>query len=68
MGLSPEELRIVPLVLAGYKDKEIAGHLSLSDSTVRRRIVRVSGELGVGNKPELTLFVIDRQRFAAAQP
>jgi DNA-binding NarL/FixJ family response regulator len=40
--LSPDEQRIVALVLTG---KDIARHFSLSDSTVRRRIVRVFGKL-----------------------
>ena len=68
LGLSPEEQRIVGLILAGYKNKDIAGDLSLSDSTVRRRIIRVLGKLGISNRFELALFVVDRQRFAAAQP
>jgi DNA-binding NarL/FixJ family response regulator len=68
LGLSSEEQRIVALVLAGYKNIDIARHLSLSDSTVCRRIVRVLGKLGVSNRFELTLFVVDRQRFAGAHP
>lgn len=68
LGLSPEERRIVALVLAGYTNKDIARHCSLSDSTVCRRIIRVLGKLGVSNRFELALFVTDRQRSAGVQP
>ena len=41
LGLSPEERRIVAVVLARYANTDIAGHLSLSDGAVRPRMVRV---------------------------
>lgn len=64
LGLSPEEQRIVALVLAGYKNRDIAGHLCLNDSKVRCCFVRALGQLGLCDKLELTLCVLDRQRFA----
>ena len=66
LGLSPEGERIVALVLAVYKNKDIAGHLSLSDRTVRRHMARVLGEHCLCNKLELALFVTARRRFAGA--
>jgi DNA-binding NarL/FixJ family response regulator len=56
--LSPEDLRIIALVAAGYSNRNIARHFSLSESSVYRRVARISDKLEVSNKLELVLFAI----------
>jgi DNA-binding NarL/FixJ family response regulator len=51
----------VALIIAGYGDKDIARDVSLSASTIHRRIVRITAKLGVCNKLELVLFAIDHR-------
>lgn len=66
--LSPEEQGIVVLILAGYSNKDMAHHFSLSESTIYRRIVRISVKVGLCSKIELVFFTITRQLCAGAQP
>jgi DNA-binding NarL/FixJ family response regulator len=66
--LSDEENQIVALIVAGYTNKDIARHFSLSESTIYRRIFRIFGKLGVCNKFELVLFTINHRICAGAQP
>ena len=59
--LSPEECRIVALIVAGYTQKELARHFSLSEAAIYRRTVRIIGKLGVCNKLELVLFALSHR-------
>ena len=68
LSLCPQEQRIVGLVMTGHSNNEIAHHFSLSESTIYRRIVRISRKVGVCNRFELLLFAISRQLYAGAQP
>ncbi len=56
--LSLEECQIITLIVAGYSTQDIARHFSLSESTIRRRTVRIIGKLGVSNRFELILFAL----------
>jgi DNA-binding NarL/FixJ family response regulator len=60
-ALSPEELRIVELIVSGYTKKEIALYFSLSETAINRRTVLIINKLGVSNKLELVLFAISRR-------
>ena len=60
-NLSIEEQRIVALIVAGYTNKDMAGHFSLSQSTIYRRTLRIIAKLGVCNKFELLLFTMSSQ-------
>jgi DNA-binding NarL/FixJ family response regulator len=66
--LSQEEQRIVALILAGYSNKDMAHHFSLSQSTIHRRIVRILVKVGLRNKIELVFFMMTGQLSAGAQP
>lgn len=68
LSLCPEDQQIVALVMTGYSNKEIAHRFSLSESTIYRRIVRISRALGVRNKLEVVLLTISRQLCVGAQP
>ena len=59
--LSPEERRIVGLILAGYTNKAIARQFSLGESTIYRRTAQIIRKLRVANKFELVLFAINHR-------
>lgn len=58
---SVEERQIVSLVVGGFANRSIAGYLSLSESTVHRRIAGICRKLGASNRIELVLCAIDRE-------
>jgi DNA-binding NarL/FixJ family response regulator len=66
MVLSPEEQQIMALIVAGYTNKEIARHFSLSESTVYRRTARIVDKLAVSNRIELVLFVLEHHLHVSA--
>jgi DNA-binding NarL/FixJ family response regulator len=57
LALSPQQSRIVRLVLSGWPDKAIAKELGLSLATVRTYLARIFLRLGVADRVELILFV-----------
>lgn len=62
LALSPQQTRIVELILRGRQDKEIATELCLQVSTVRTYNRRIFFRLDVGNRLSLVLRI-----FAMAQ-
>lgn len=62
LALSPQQQRIVELLLLGYQDKQIAEELKLSVPTVRTYLKRIFDRVGVADRVELLLHV-----FAMAQ-
>jgi DNA-binding NarL/FixJ family response regulator len=60
-SISAEERLIITLIVVGYSNRRIARHLSLSESTICRRVARILGKLGVDNRFELVLYVIDKR-------
>lgn len=56
--LSPEDLRTIALIAAGYSNRNIARQFSLSESSVYRHVARISDKLDVSNRLELVLFAI----------
>ena len=66
--LSPEEQGIVVLILAGYSNKDMAHHFSLSPSTIHRRIHQILVKVGLRSKVELVFFMLTRQLSAGARP
>jgi DNA-binding NarL/FixJ family response regulator len=63
-NLTSEERQIVALIVAGYTNKDMARHFSLSESTIYRRTLRIVDKLGLANKFELVLFTLNRRIFA----
>jgi DNA-binding NarL/FixJ family response regulator len=53
--LSPRELEIVELLAGGHSNKEIAGRLSLTESTVRWHLWHVYNKLHVRSRTEAVL-------------
>ena len=57
-GLTPRELEIVSVIVAGYTNKEAAQKFSISEETVKRHLTNIFDKLGVSNRLELALFAL----------
>lgn len=58
-GLTPRELEIVTLVVAGYSNPDIAQRCSISEQTVKHHVSNIFDKLGVSNRLELALFAVN---------
>lgn len=63
-GLTPRELDIVETIVAGYSNREIARHLSISEDTVKNHLSNVFDKLGVSSRLELALFAVNHRLLA----
>ena len=57
--LTPRERELVGLVVQGFKNKDIAEKMSISEQTVRNHLHVIFDKLGVTDRLELALCVID---------
>ena len=48
--LSPQQARVLPLVVAGFSNKEIARELNIREGTVKVHLAAAFGKLGVRNR------------------
>jgi DNA-binding NarL/FixJ family response regulator len=55
-GLTAREMEIVRAVVAGWTNREISGHLSISSNTAKHHLSNIFDKLGVANRLELVLF------------
>jgi DNA-binding NarL/FixJ family response regulator len=60
-GLTPRELDIVTTIVAGYSNREIARHLSISEDTVKNHLTNVFDKVGVSSRLELALFAVNNR-------
>jgi len=68
LSLSPQQTRIVELILRGQKDKEIANALNLTVPTIRTYLSRIFTKLKVDDRIALVLRVFSvSQRLAASR-
>jgi len=65
-GLTPREMQIVTLVVAGYSNPDIAQRCSISEQTVKHHVSNIFDKLGVSNRLELALFAVNHRLTAAA--
>jgi DNA-binding NarL/FixJ family response regulator len=56
--LTPKELKIVALIVQGYKNKEIANLLGTTEQVVKNYLRNVYDKIGVSDRLELALFTI----------
>lgn len=56
--LTPREGEIVLLVTQGYRNKEIADKLSISEQTVKNHLQNIYDKLGVSDRLELALYAL----------
>lgn len=63
--LTPRETEVAALVAAALPNKLIAYELSISEYTVKNHIQNIFSKLAIGNRSELILWVLSRERRAA---
>jgi DNA-binding NarL/FixJ family response regulator len=56
--LTPKELKIVALIVQGYKNKEIATKLGTTEQVIKNYLRNVYDKIGVSDRLELALFTI----------
>ena len=58
--LSAREREIVALVAQGYKNKEMAEKMFISEQTVKNHLHNIFDKLGVSDRLELALYAIHK--------
>jgi DNA-binding NarL/FixJ family response regulator len=64
--LTPKELKIVALIVQGYKNKEIAIQLGTTEQVVKNYLRNIYDKIGVSDRLELALFTIHHRILAEA--
>ena len=64
--LTAKELRIVALIVQGYKNKEIATQLGTTEQVFKNYLRNVYDKIGVSDRLELALFTIHHRILAEA--
>ncbi len=59
--LSPRERQIIQLVLAGCRNREVATELKISEKTVKNHLSNIFDKLGVSDRLEMALYVLDKK-------
>jgi two-component system nitrate/nitrite response regulator NarL len=57
-GLTPRELEIVGVILAGCSNSDIAAKFAISEKTVKHHLTNIFDKLGVSSRLELALFAL----------
>jgi DNA-binding NarL/FixJ family response regulator len=65
--LSNREREIVALVAQGYKNKEMAEKMFISEQTVKNHLHNIFDKLGVSDRLELALYAIHKGLHSEAQ-
>ncbi len=66
--LSTREREIVALVAQGYKNKEMAEKMFISEQTVKNHLHNIFDKLGVSDRLELALYAIHKGLHVAGEP
>ena len=64
-GLTARESEILPMLVQGYSNREIATAFSISVHTINHHCSHIHEKLGTSNRVELTLFAIHHHLVAA---
>ena len=64
--LTPKEIKIVGLIVQGFKNKEIAMHLGTTEQVIKNYLRNVYDKTGVSDRLELALFTIHHRTLAEA--
>jgi len=59
-GLSARELRIVAWIMAGYRNKDLARKLGITERMVKYQLTKIFNKVGASNRLELVFIAIDR--------
>lgn len=65
-GLSRREMEVVQLLVQGYKNKDIAQELFISEKTVKNHLSAIFNKLGVSDRLELTLYAFEKRLFPSS--
>ena len=60
-GLTDREVEVLRLIARGLSNKEIARHLSVSESTVHTHVINVYGKTGARTRAGATLFALQHE-------
>ncbi|GII04664.1 response regulator [Planobispora takensis] len=60
LALTAREVEVLRLVARGSTNREIAGHLYLSEGTVKNHISRILGRLGLRDRTQAAIYARDR--------
>jgi DNA-binding NarL/FixJ family response regulator len=63
-GLSPREMEVIALIVAGYTNKDLARKLGISENTAKHHLTNIFDKLGVSNRLELVLYAVDHDLVA----
>jgi two-component system, NarL family, nitrate/nitrite response regulator NarL len=66
-GLTARERQILPAIVSGNTTKEIAHEFKISGETVKHHLTHIYDKLGVSNRLELALYVINHS-FMGSSP
>ncbi len=66
--LSAREREIVALVAQGYKNKEMAEKMFISEQTVKNHLHNIFDKLGVSDRLELALYAIHKGLHLTGEP
>jgi DNA-binding NarL/FixJ family response regulator len=66
--LSTREREIVALVAQGYKNKEMAEKMFISEQTVKNHLHNIFDKLGVSDRLELALYAIHKGLHLTSDP
>lgn len=66
--LSKREEDVVRCVAEGFKNREIANELGLSENTVKNYLFRIFDKLGISNRVELILYAFGNMAARLGQP
>jgi DNA-binding NarL/FixJ family response regulator len=64
--LTPKELRIVALIVQGFKNKDIATELGTTEQVIKNYLRNIYDKIGVSDRLELALFTIHHRILAEA--
>jgi DNA-binding NarL/FixJ family response regulator len=62
--LSAREMEVIELVVQGYKNRDIAQKLFISEKTVKNHLSAIFNKLGVSDRLELTLYAFENRLFS----
>jgi len=58
--LTPRELEVLELIVAGHSNKEIGEHLAITEGTVKAHVNNILGKLGVGDRTQAVTEALRR--------
>jgi two-component system nitrate/nitrite response regulator NarL len=61
LGVTPREMQVIALIVAGYTNRDLAQKLNISEHTAKHHLTNIFDKLGVSNRLELVLYAIDHQ-------